>query len=122
MGGSDLDWTIESRPTAVVAGPVGRVDESTATAFGERLLAEIEAASANHKAWFVLSLAGVSYMSSRGLRGLTLAQRLGDERNVRIVLAEPNAIMREILAISRYDLIFQLFESVDAAAEGASEG
>lgn len=115
MGGADLDWTVESRPAAVVAGPAGRVDESTATSFGERLLAEIEAASANHKSRFVLSLAGVSYMSSRGLRALTLAQRLGEEKKVRVVLAEPNDIMREILAISRYDLIFQVFETAEAA-------
>lgn len=122
MGGTGLEWTVESRPEAVVAGPAGRVDESTATSFGERLLSEIESAAASDKSRFVLSLAGISYMSSRGLRALTLAQRLGDEKKIRIVLAEPNDIIREILAISRYDLIFQLFETVDAAAAGVSEG
>jgi anti-anti-sigma regulatory factor len=57
-------------------------------------------------------------MSSRGLRGLTLASRKATELGVAIVLAAPNAAMREILAISRYDLVFKVFDSVDAALAG----
>jgi anti-anti-sigma regulatory factor len=53
-------------------------------------------------------------MSSRGLRALTVAKREGDEARVAIVLASPNDIMREILAISRYDKLFAIIETIDA--------
>ena len=95
--------------------PVGRVDEATAAAFLERLSQEIHSAAEDGTRLVVLGLAEISYMSSRGLRALTLAQREGGERDVRIVLAEPNDIMREILAISRYDLVFPVFDTTDAA-------
>ena len=115
MDGAGLVWKIESLGTAIVLRPVGRVDESTSAAFGNCLSQEIQSAAANGNGLVVLSLAGISYMSSRGLRALTLAQRESGERQVRIVLAEPNAIMREILAISRYDLVFSVFETTGAA-------
>lgn len=113
-----LDWRIESVSAAVVLRPMGRVDETTAAAFGDRLSQEIQSASADGNKLLVLGLAGISYMSSRGLRALTLAQREGSDREVRIVLAEPNDIMREILAISRYDLVFSVFDTTDAAVSG----
>ena len=53
-------------------------------------------------------------MSSRGLRVLTVAKRQGDEAGVAIILASPNEVMREILAISRYDKLFAVTEEVEA--------
>jgi anti-sigma B factor antagonist len=57
-------------------------------------------------------------MSSRGLRALTLAQRRGTEAGTAIVLAQPNETMREILAISRYDMVFRVTDSVEEAIGG----
>jgi anti-anti-sigma factor len=54
-------------------------------------------------------------MSSRGLRALTIGKREADAAGVRIALASPNEIMREILAISRYDKLFVVAETVEAA-------
>ena len=62
-----------------------------------------------------LDLAQVAYMSSRGLRALTLAQRAGQEAGTTIVLARPNETMREILAISRYDMVFRVAASIEDA-------
>ena len=53
-------------------------------------------------------------MSSRGLRVLTVAKREGDEAGVAVSLASPNEVMREILAISRYDKLFTITETVEA--------
>ena len=97
------DWTIEERGDARVVTPAGRVDETTATRFTERL---IEAASGGGR--IVLDLGGIPYMSSRGLRALTLAHRAGTAAGTTIVLARPSATMREILAISRYDKLFTI--------------
>lgn len=111
MTGSGLDWNSETRGNAVVLAPSGRIDESTADAFRERLLAEIEASPAIA----IIDLAQVAYMSSRGLRALTLAQRAGQEAGTTIVLARPNETMREILAISRYDMVFRVAASIEDA-------
>jgi anti-sigma B factor antagonist len=111
MGGSELDWSSERRDGGIVVAPSGRIDEATASDFSEKLSAETEAAGA----LLVIDLAGIEYMSSRGLRALTLAQRKGTECGTVIALARPNAIMREILAISRYDMIFRVSDTIEDA-------
>jgi len=115
MTGGALDWTTQARPGARIAGPVGRVDETSATAFSDRLVQEVEAAAAERATRLIVGLSKVDYMSSRGLRGLTLAQRKAGDLGVEIVLAEPNELMREILAISRYDKVFKVADTVDRA-------
>ena len=62
---------------------------------------------------FALDLSGVDYMSSRGLRVLTLARREAETHKIAFTLAKPNERMREILAISRYDKIFKIEDSLD---------
>lgn len=118
MEGSSLSWIVETRDGAVVVRPSGRVDESTANEFTDRLAHEVEEAGASGRPLLALNLGGIDYMSSRGLRALTLAQRKGSDRGVRIALAQPNAIMREILAISRYDMVFPVFDTTEEAVTG----
>jgi anti-sigma B factor antagonist len=52
-------------------------------------------------------------MSSRGLRVLTVAKREADQSAISILLASPNEVMREILAISRYDKLFAISDTVE---------
>ena len=113
MSGGTLGWSSESREGARIVAPAGRVDEASASEFTERLS---EAAAGGGT--LVLDLAQVAYMSSRGLRALTLAQRRGSEAGTTIVLARPNETMREILTISRYDLVFKVFDTVEEALTG----
>ena len=114
MSASTLTWQAADHDSARIVTPDGRVDESTATAFTERLIAEAGAARGK----LVLDLSGIAYMSSRGLRALTLAQREGTRAGSTIVLAKPNETMREILAISRYDMIFKVADTIDEALAG----
>ncbi|MHA7819545.1 MAG: STAS domain-containing protein [Erythrobacter sp.] len=111
MTGSALDWTSEERGSAIVLAPCGRVDESTADEFRDRLLAAVETSPATA----VIDLAAIAYMSSRGLRALTLAQRAAKGGDTTIVLARPNDTMREILAISRYDMVFRVADTIEDA-------
>jgi anti-sigma B factor antagonist len=113
MDGGGLRWCADERGGAQVLAPSGRIDESTATEFNDRLG---EAAAAGGT--LVLDLEGIAYMSSRGLRALTLAQRRGSQAGTTIVLARPNETMREILAISRYDMVFRIVETVEDAFDG----
>ncbi len=106
-----MDWSSRRTGTALIGEPRGRVDEKSWEVFLANMLGAIgEAGQA--KLSFILDLEQLDYMSSRGLRVLTLAKRESDVQNVSFVLARPNDRMREILAISRYDKIFRVDESV----------
>lgn len=111
MAGNPLEWTSEERGDAVVLSPVGRVDESTADAFKDHLVESVRAIPRTA----IIDLSGIAYMSSRGLRALTLAQRAGNESGTTIVLACPSDTMREILAISRYDQVFRVADTLEDA-------
>ena len=90
-----------------VLRPSGKIDESNWQAFADVLTAAIDAAVAARRTTLRVDLSDVPYMSSRGLRALTLARKAAGDR-VEIVLAAANARLREILAISRYDKIFRI--------------
>ena len=98
-------------PEALIVAPVGRVDEASWEEFGAHLADGIEKASRNARPVMVIDLSRVDYMSSRGLRALTMAKQEGVAAGISVRLAAPNDVMREILAISRYDRLF----AVDAA-------
>lgn len=121
MTWGDVVWTIGTRGKTRIVAPAGRIDETAATGFAERLNQEIEQAAGDGVSRVAIDLADVEYMSSRGLRGLTLAQRKGAEHGITLVLAGPNEIMREILAISRYDLVFEVFDTIEQAAGSGNE-
>nr|WP_293907816.1 STAS domain-containing protein [Phenylobacterium sp.] len=65
----------------------------------------------------VLDLTDLHYLPSRGLRSLTEAGRRAGAR-IAIILANPNQRVREIPAISRYDRMFKVCDSVAAALGG----
>ena len=112
-----MQWSEEARVGAIVALPKGKIDESTAQGFGANLEGAVTRA-ADGSVKLVVDCSGIAYMSSRGLRALTLAKRKADGVGVKILLAAPNEIVREILAISRYDKLFGVTETVDAALAG----
>lgn len=109
-----MEYSLELRDDAILVHVDGRVDESTWEAFGCGLSEALDRARQSGLAKIVIDLTELDYMSSRGLRVLTVAKREGDEAGVAIVLASPNDIMREILAISRYDKLFAIIETIDA--------
>jgi len=107
-----MDLALTHAGGRLVGRPRGRVDESNWEAFSEALTSAVGEARAAH-ATLVIDLSGLDYMSSRGLRALTMAKRAAGD-DVGIVLAAPNARMREILAISRYDKLFIVQEEPEA--------
>ncbi|MFD1611775.1 STAS domain-containing protein [Sphingomonas tabacisoli] len=110
-------WTSETRGGALVGRASGRIDELHWEAFAEALKTAVETARAGGLGRLVVDLSQVDYMSSRGLRALTLGKREADGAGVPVVLAAPNELVREILAISRYDKIFAVADTVDGALE-----
>ena len=108
-----MDFSCRSADGILVAAVDGRVDESTWEAFAERMSAAIEQAAAEKLSELMLDLSELDYMSSRGLRVLTMAKRQAEASGLTITLAAPNEVMREILAISRYDKLFHISDNVD---------
>lgn len=111
MAGSALEWSEEARGDATVLTPIGEVDDDTSSDFTDRLIA----AAAMQPAKLVVDLAQIDSMSSRSLRALTAAQRSIGNGPTTIILARPNETVREILAISRYDMVFQVSETIEDA-------
>ena len=103
-----MKYAIEAGDSAVLIRVDGRVDESTWEAFGAGLSDAVRQARDAKLPTLIIDLSELDYMSSRGLRVLTVAKREGDEAGVSIVLASPNEVMSEILAISRYDKLFTI--------------
>lgn len=108
-----MDFSCRSAEGILVAAVNGRVDESTWEAFADRMAAAIDRAAAEKLSELMLDLSDLDYMSSRGLRVLTIAKRQAETSGLTITLAAPNEVMREILAISRYDKLFHISDSID---------
>ena len=103
-----MDYSFEVLDEAVHVHIDGRVDEGTWEQFGGALDEAVQQACQSGLATVVIDLTQLDYMSSRGLRVLTVAKRLADDAAISILLASPNEVMSEILAISRYDKLFTI--------------
>ena len=57
--------------------------------------AAIEQASSEKLSELILDLSQLDYMSSRGLRVLTMAKRQAEAAGLTLTLAAPNEVMRE---------------------------
>lgn len=108
-----MEYSLDVQDNAVIVHVDGRVDESTWESFGAGLNEAVRQAGQAGLAQVVVDLSDLDYMSSRGLRVLTVAKREADESAISIVLASPNEVMREILAISRYDKLFTVTATIE---------
>lgn len=109
-------WSAERQGRAYVGRWRGRIDEVHWEAFAEALKAGVSEARGCDR--IVLDLSEVEYLSSRGLRALTLGEREADAAGLTLILAAPNDLVSEILQISRYDKIFPVRDTVAAALAG----
>ena len=109
-----MNYSLDVKDSAVIIRVDGRVDESSWEAFGAGLSEAVQQAGRSGLAQVVIDLSNLDYMSSRGLRVLTVAKREADQAAIAITLAAPNEVMREILAISRYDKLFTVTDTIEA--------
>ncbi len=112
-----MEWGSERRGDVVVVAPAESIDHGNADEFHGHLVPAVgEAAKSGRR--LVIDLAEVGYMSSVGLRALTRAAKVAREESVSIVVANLNGTMAEIFQITRFDKLFGVFDSVEAAVEG----
>ena len=100
-------------PARVVA-PGGRLDHDTCDSFQADLGAQLDACASDGAA-LVLDLSRLEYVSSAGLRCLMMAAKQAGARNGRIALASPQPVVAEILQISRFNLVLQVFPTTREA-------
>jgi anti-anti-sigma factor len=107
-----MEWVASTSTRGPVGHPTGDIDDGARELFLDHLRAGLaEAAAAQSD--FVVDLAGVEHMSAGALMALTIARREAITSNVKIVLARPSAALREVLEISRYQLIFDIVDDLE---------
>ena len=106
-----MEWRLRNDEGRLVAAPTGRVDEESWKDFSAHLTAAVREA-VGAKVPLVIDLSGLEYMTSKGLRALTMAKNEA-KGAVAIRLAAPSPAMRRILSISRYDMLFPVVDRVD---------
>ena len=92
----------------------GRIDHAHADAFKtaiDKHLVECKPGGVQ----VILDFGAVDYISSVGLRALMLAARQVKAQGGRIVIAALQPLVDEVFKISRFNLVYQVFHSVDDA-------
>ena len=108
-----MDLSTRRFADVVVAEPAGRIDYTNAEDFKSMLWPAL--AHQPEGGAFVLDFSRVSYISSVGLRVLMLAAKEMKAEQRKIAIAAPQPVVREILEISRFNLILAIFSSVREA-------
>jgi len=111
--GADMEWLLRKDARRLVGMTFGRVDEESWRDFSTHLNAAVQEARAAELP-LVLDLTDLEFMTSKGLRALTVAKKEAGGA-VTITLAAPNETMRRILSISRYDMLFPVVADLDQA-------
>lgn len=103
---------------AVLVSAAGRIDLSNADDFKDALAAAL----AKTKKALILDLSGVDYISSAGLRSLMIVFKAGKTEGKAFGIAALQPLLMEIFTISRFNLVFPLFDTVQLAVEKLAPG
>lgn len=109
-----MDLQPRQQGTLTVLSPIGRIDHASADAFQAALQPHLEPCR-DGKGALVLDMHALEYISSVGLRVLMMAARQAKAQNGRIVIAGLTPLVREVFEISRFNLVFDLYDDVAAA-------
>ena len=94
----------------------GRIDMSNADAFTAALLTAVSKA----KTAVAVDMSGVDYISSAGLRSLTIALRSAKAEKRAFAIAALTPLVLEIFTISRFNLVFSIYPGVREALAAVS--
>ena len=98
---------------AVVLSVTGRVDLSNADEFKDKL----SAALGNASGGLIVDMGGVDYISSAGLRSLMIVFKASKAAGKQFAITALQPLLMEIFTISRFHLVFPLFDTARAAVE-----
>ena len=98
---------------AVVVRVSGRVDLSNADEFKDKLTAALNSATGG----LVVDMGEVDYISSAGLRSLMIVFKASKGAGKQFAITSLQPLLMEIFTISRFHLVFPLFDTARAAIE-----
>ena len=98
----------------VVLSPVGRIDHATSEDVKQALAGHLARCAAGQDR-LVLDFSAIEYISSAGLRVIMLAGKQAKAQGGTLVMAGFRPVVREIIEISRFHLIFPVYPSVREA-------
>ena len=113
---SNMELTHKTLGNIEIVSPEGRIDQFSAESFRSGLALYL----ANCKkggAVLLLDFSTVDYISSLGLRVLMLASRQVKTQDGRIAIAALQPIVEEVFKITRFHLVFSIYDSVESACE-----
>jgi len=115
----DLQPTQQGGVTVLT--PAGRIDHASADAFQAALQPFLDECR-DGRGGIVLDMKELEYISSVGLRVLMMASRQAKTQHGRIVVAGLTPLVKEVFEISRFNLVFDLFDDVAVAlaAQGSA--
>jgi anti-sigma B factor antagonist len=104
---------------AVVVSPVGRIDQSNADVFEEKLAPHLARCTGGEDR-LIVDLSGLEYISSAGLRVLMLAAKQSKAQGGTLLLTGLQPLVQEIFEISRFTMVFGITPSLREALAKAS--
>jgi anti-anti-sigma factor len=117
-----MELTASSKDGSAIVAPSGRIDHASADAFAAALQPHVERCKAGEPP-LVIDMSGVDYISSVGLRVLMVAAKQAEAQAGRIAIAGLTPMVREVFEISRFDMVFRIFDNVEQAlAAGGASG
>lgn len=119
-----MELTVERRADVLVVKPVGRIDHQSSQAFSDALAPHLEHCRAGGDR-VLLDLSALDYISSAGLRVLMIATKRTRPAGGQLAVAAPRDVVREVLEITRFNLVFPvhatLAEGLRALSPGAAD-
>jgi len=114
-----LQVTAQHLADVLVVAVDGRIDYVNADEFKAALMPHLGNGAAGGSQ-VVLDLSRLEYISSAGLRVLMIAAREARARQGKLIAVALQPVVREIFEISKFTLVFQLFDSVQDALQQIS--
>jgi len=102
-------WGTASENGMVIGKPEGLIDDDAREPFLAGLRDGI-AKAGRESAAFIIDMSGIEHIGAAGLMALTLARKEAQAAGVRIALARPGPLIREILDIGRFGMIFDIVD------------
>lgn len=99
-----MEIKITEQDGNVLAAVTGRIDALTCESFQQQALSAL--ADAGEK--MVLDCAGLTYISSAGLRSLLVLATCAQRKQTEVVLYRVQYLVREVLEMSGFDSFFTL--------------
>ncbi|MEJ1959993.1 MAG: STAS domain-containing protein [Nitrosomonadales bacterium] len=113
-----MEISIIRQQNSIIIAPQGRIDHTSSEDFLVQLEPLLLECKSDGPA-LILDFAGVEYISSVGLRALMLTERQIRSQKGRIAIAALTPMVLEVFQLSRFNLVYKIFNTVDEAVAGA---